>query len=158
MKLKRDILPFVVLLFILVLVPVSSCKKNKVISQAELDEKIITKYISDHSLSATATGSGLYYVINSQGSGANPDANSSVTVVYKGTLTDGTVFDQSSSSGATLKLSGTIQGWQEGLPKFKKGGKGILLIPSALGYGSNAVGKIPAASVLVFDVELLDVK
>ena len=136
----------------------SSCKKNKKVSQTEVDEDIITKYIANNNLDAKATGSGLYYVISVAGSGAQPNASSNVTVKYKGTLTDGTVFDQSTSAGATFNLSGVIKGWQEGIPLFKKGGKGILLIPSALGYGDQATGKIPAASVLIFDVELLDVK
>lgn len=136
----------------------TACKKNKKITQAELDESIITKYIADNKLDAKATGSGLYYVSTSAGTGAQPNINSNVTVVYNGILTDGTGFDKSSAAGATFNLSGVIKGWQEGIPLFKKGGKGKLLIPSALGYGSQATGKIPASSVLIFDVELLDVK
>ena len=66
-------------------------------------------------------------------------------------------FDQSSSNGITFPLSGVIQGWQEGIPLFKEGGSGILLIPSALGYGSQSVGTIPANSVLIFDINLIDV-
>ena len=134
-----------------------SCKKKKVIDQATADENIITKYIAEHGLNATATGSGLYYVISSQGTGVQPTASSNVTVIYKGYLTDGTVFDRSPTGGYTTSLSKVIQGWQEGIPLFKKGGKGILLIPSALGYGSNATGSIPANSVLIFDIELVDV-
>lgn len=133
-----------------------SCKKK--ISQEEADEKIIQQYISDKGLNAKATGSGLYYVIDTEGTGDSPNLNSTVTVVYRGTLTDGTEFDKSGTSGASFKLSGVIKGWQEGIPLFKKGGKGKLLIPSALGYGAQATGKIPASSVLIFDVELLDVK
>lgn len=146
------------LFFLLFSLLASSCKKNKKVSQAEVDEDIITKYIATNNLDAKATGSGLYYVISVVGTGSQPNSSSNVTVKYKGTLTDGTVFDQSASAGATFNLSGVIKGWQEGIPLFKKGGKGILLIPSALGYGDQATGKIPAASVLIFDVELLDVK
>jgi FKBP-type peptidyl-prolyl cis-trans isomerase FkpA len=134
-----------------------SCKKKNVIDQATADENIITKYIADHGLNATATGSGLYYVISSQGTGVNPTASSVVTVNYKGYLTDGTVFDRSAAGGFITTLNKVIQGWQEGIPLFKKGGKGILLIPSALGYGSQATGSIPANSVLIFDIELVDV-
>ena len=50
-------------------------------------------------------GSGLYYVVNNTGNGDIPDINSIVTVAYKGTLTDGTIFDQSGTSGATFPLS-----------------------------------------------------
>ncbi|HQQ93766.1 MAG TPA: FKBP-type peptidyl-prolyl cis-trans isomerase [Bacteroidia bacterium] len=145
-----------ILFVMVVLLPFLSCKKK--ISQAEADDRIIKKYISDNKLDATATGSGLYYVISTQGTGVNPNINSTVLVKYKGALTNGTVFDQNLNSGVSLLLSNTIKGWQEGLPYFKKGGKGVLLIPSALGYGDQATGKIPAASVLIFDIDLVDVK
>ena len=54
----------------------------------------------------------------------------------------------------TFPLSNVIQGWQEGIPLFSEGGSGVLLIPSALGYGGQAVGSIPANSVLIFEVSL----
>ena len=99
----------------------------------------------------------MYYVVNGTGNGEFPNINSLVTVAYKGTLTDGTIFDQSGASGATFPLSNVIQGWQEGIPLFSEGGSGILLIPSALGYGNQALGSIPANSVLIFEVTLLNV-
>ncbi len=145
-----------IFLFLGLVLSFTACKKK--LTQEEADEKIIKQYISDKGLSAKATGSGLYYVIDTEGTGDHPNINSTVTVVYRGTLTDGTEFDKSSTSGASFKLSSVIKGWQEGIPLFKKGGKGKLLIPSALGYGNQATGKIPASSVLIFDVELLDVK
>ena len=132
-----------------------ACKKK--VDQKALDEEIITKYISDHQLNAKATGSGLYYIIQTQGTGAQPTLSSTVKVKYKGYLPDGTGFDQSKEDGFTTALTQVIQGWQEGIPYFKKGGKGVLLIPSALGYGEQSVGSIPENSVLIFDIELLDV-
>lgn len=147
-----------ILLLLMMVLAFCSCKKKKTVDQKAKDEEIITKYIADNKLSAQATGTGLYYVIISAGSGIQPTASSNVTVSYKGYLTDGTVFDQSSTAGISFNLTGVIKGWQEGIPLFKKGGKGILLIPSALGYGDQATGKIPANSVLIFDITLLDVK
>lgn len=146
------------LVLVVIILSFLSCKKKSNASQAELDEKIITNYISDNKLNATATGSGLYYVITSQGTGVQPNANSNVTVSYKGTLKDGTLFDQSAAAGTTFGLSNVIKGWQEGIPYFKKGGKGMLLIPSALGYGAQATGSIPANSVLIFDINLINVQ
>jgi FKBP-type peptidyl-prolyl cis-trans isomerase FkpA len=141
-------------LFVLIILSVS-CKKTPTVNQAAVDDGIIKQYISDHQLTATATGSGLYYVIKTVGTGANPTANSTVNVVYKGYFTNGSTFDQSSVSGTSLSLSSVIAGWQEGIPYFRKGGgKGILLIPSALGYGSQASGSIPANSVIIFDITL----
>nr|MBA3682346.1 FKBP-type peptidyl-prolyl cis-trans isomerase [Bacteroidota bacterium] len=87
-----------------------------------------------------------------------PKSSSNVTVNYKGSLRDGTVFDQSGAAGISIGLNSVIEGWKEGIPLFKKGGKGVLLIPSALGYGDKATGKIPANSVLIFDIELLNVQ
>ena len=133
----------------------NTCNKN--VDYTQLDEDIILQYISDNNLNAEPTGSGLYYVINSTGNGEFPNINSLVTVAYKGTLTDGTTFDQSSSNGITFPLSNVIQGWQEGIPLFSECGSGILLIPSALGYGSQSVGNIPENSVLIFEVTLLNV-
>ena len=130
---------------------------NKIVDYNQLDEDIILQYINDNNLNAEPTGSGLYYVLNSNGNGDFPNINSIVTVAYKGTLIDGTIFDQSDATGATFPLSNVIQGWQEGIPLFSEGGSGILLIPSAMGYGNQAVGSIPANSVLIFEVTLLNV-
>ena len=151
MKIQTYILLFLLICFFF------SCNKKKVLNQAEADENIINKYISDNKLNATATGSGLHYVITTQGTGIQPVATSTVTVKYDGFIIDGTLFDQS-STGVSLPLTSVIKGWQEGLPYFKKGAVGTLLIPSALGYGTQATGKIPANSVLIFNIGLLDVK
>lgn len=124
---------------------------------AENDAEIL-EYIADNNLDAIATGSGLYYVVEKEGDGNFPDLTNQVTVHYHGTLTNGNVFDSSIDSGSPISfpLTGVILGWQEGIPKFSRGGKGKLIIPSRLGYGSNSVGSIPSYSVLIFDVELLD--
>ncbi|MBI3519914.1 MAG: FKBP-type peptidyl-prolyl cis-trans isomerase [Bacteroidetes bacterium] len=132
-----------------------SCKKSSTLDRAKLDNDVIKEYIKQHQLVATETGSGLFYVIEHQGSGANPSSTSNVTVAYKGYLLNGTIFDQSGAGGVNMNLSGVIQGWKEGIPYFKTGGgKGKLLIPSVLGYGSEAQSSIPANSVLIFDITL----
>ena len=133
----------------------TSCKKP--IDYDQIDEDLIQQYITDNSLDAQPTGSGLYYVIDNPGNGSTADINSTVTVAYVGKLTDGTIFDQSSSMGTTFPLINVIQGWQEGIPLFREGGSGILLIPSSLGYGSQAVGGIPVNSVLIFEISLIHV-
>jgi len=148
---------FRIVCYLLVLLSFTACKKKKTVNQSAKDEEIITNYVAENKLDAKATGSGLYYVISSQGTGKQPNSNSTVIVAYKGYLTNGTVFDQSQQGGYTTALKNVIKGWQEGIPYFKKGGKGILLIPSSLGYGAQASGKIPANSVLIFDIEVLEV-
>jgi len=145
------------LVLVLVVLCFSTCKKKSKTSQAATDEKIITEYIANHNLNAKATGSGLYYVIKTQGTGAQPTSTSKVKIDYLGYLTDGTVFDLSPTGGYMSDLNNVIKGWQEGVPYFKKGGKGTLLIPSALAYGNQIQGTIPANSVLIFDITLIDV-
>jgi len=134
-----------------------SCAKKKAKEQANKDEKIIKQYIIDHNLNAIATGTGLYYVIENQGNGGTCNSFSTVRVSYKGYLTDGSVFDESAVEGVSFGLQQVIKGWTEGIPYFKEGGNGKLLIPSALGYGKQGTSGIPANSVLIFDVKLLEI-
>jgi FKBP-type peptidyl-prolyl cis-trans isomerase FkpA len=132
------------------------CKKDSE-EQAEKDDKIIQDYLADNNLSATKHESGMYYIIDVEGSGNSPFSNSVIEIKYKGYLTNGTVFDETEgNSSATMDLSSLISGWRIGVPMLKKGGKGTFFIPSALGYGSNATGNIPENSVLIFEIELID--
>jgi FKBP-type peptidyl-prolyl cis-trans isomerase FkpA len=141
------------LLFV-ALIAVSACKKDST-DYAALDKQIIQDYLKAKGLTAKSTTSGLYYIIETPGNATkHPSLYSTVTVGYKGLLTNDTVFDESTSS--TFTLSGTIKGWQEGIPLFGLGGKGKLFVPSDLGYGGTAQGKIPAHAVLVFDISLVD--
>ncbi|MEN2413844.1 FKBP-type peptidyl-prolyl cis-trans isomerase [Flavobacterium mesophilum] len=120
------------------------------------NEKEITDYLAKNNLTAQVSESGLHYIIKEPGTGKQPTGTSTVTVSYKGYLTSGKVFDEN-VNGATFSLSRVIAGWTEGIPLFKEGGSGVLLIPAHLAYGSNSVGSIPAGSVLIFDVKLISV-
>lgn len=135
----------------------SSCNKDLTPEeQLKTDLELIKKYLSDNNLTANSTASGLHYIITAPGNGGSPDISSTVTVKYKGYLLDGSVFDETSgSSSATFPLSNLIEGWQEGIPLLKTGGKGTFFIPSYLGYGPSRVGTIPANSVLIFEIELV---
>ena len=107
------------------------------------------------------TASGLQYKVIKAGSGATPTDTDIATVNYKGTLLDGTVFDSSydRNEPTSFPVNGVIKGWTEALKLMKVGDKWQLFIPSELAYGEHgAGGDIPPNSVLVFDVELLDVK
>lgn len=117
----------------------------------------IVKYIANNQLNAVKTASGLYYVIDEAGTGKQPTVTSNVTVAYKGYYTNKTVFDQSTSAGVSFNLQQVIKGWTEGIPYFKEGGSGKLLIPATLGYGSYNYNTIPGGSVLIFDVKLISV-
>jgi FKBP-type peptidyl-prolyl cis-trans isomerase FkpA len=150
------------LLFLLLLMGTLLMACNKDLSPEEQlakDKEDIEKYLKDKGLTAKSTASSLYYIITEEGSGSNPTVNNTVTVKYKGYLLDGSVFDQTTGAQtATFPLSQVIPGWQEGIPLFKKSGKGTLLIPSYLAYGPQSVGSIPSNSPLVFEIELVDFK
>ena len=109
------------------------------------------------------TESGLQYELLSEGKGEgeNPKPEDVVKVNYKGMLTDGTVFDESSRHGGPIDLplnGGVIAGWLEGLQLMKVGDKAKLYVPSELAYGDQSPSPlIPAYSVLVFELELLEI-
>ena len=151
---KSTLLALVSLLFVSCL---SDNESSKPVDYTVQNEKEIVDYIAKNNLTATKTDSGLYYVVNEVGTGAQPTASSNVTVAYKGYFTNGNVFDQSNAAGISFGLNQVIKGWTEGIPYFKEGGNGVLLIPSHLGYGSNGSGPIPGGSVLIFDVKLIKV-
>ncbi|MEK7194626.1 MAG: FKBP-type peptidyl-prolyl cis-trans isomerase [Patescibacteria group bacterium] len=96
------------------------------------------------------------------GSGEVASASDKVTVHYTGTLLDGTIFDSSRSRGApfafTLGAGEVIKGWDEGVAGMRVGGTRKLTIAPDFGYGDRAVGPIPANSILIFEVELLEVE
>lgn len=110
----------------------------------------------------TTTASGLKYEDKVVGTGASPKTGQRVTVHYTGTLVNGTKFDSSVDKGQpftfVIGTGSVIKGWDEGVATMKVGGKRILYIPAALGYGSRANGPIPANSDLIFEVELLGVQ
>lgn len=106
------------------------------------------------------TRSGLQYLVLEEGNGKSPAATDMVKVHYHGTLLDGSVFDSSVDRGQPISfgLNQVIPGWTEGLQLMKEGGKTRLFIPSELAYGDRAAGTIPPGSLLIFDVELIEVQ
>ena len=105
--------------------------------------------------------SGLQYKVVRPGDGPSPLKTDKVKVHYRGTLTDGTVFDSSYDRGQPISfnVSGVIKGWTEALLLMQVGAKWELTIPSGLGYGARGGGaKIPPNSTLLFEVELLEIE
>lgn len=108
----------------------------------------------------TTTASGLQYEVISRGpeGGKQPTDASQVEVRYRGTLVDGTEFDSSKEGTATFGVTGVIKGWTEALKLMREGDKWRLFIPPELAYGESGQGdKIPANSLLIFEVELVKV-
>ncbi|MDW5288528.1 FKBP-type peptidyl-prolyl cis-trans isomerase [Formosa sp. PL04] len=138
-----------------------SCDSNDDISTEYIDytvenEQEILSYIANNNLDATRTDSGLYYVIDDQGEGSEITATSDVTVKFKGYFTNGEVFGENQDTGFTDNLQNLIEGWKEGLQLFNEGGRGILIIPAHLAYGSNDYSVIPGGSVVIYDIEVVD--
>ena len=140
-------------LFAITALTIASCSKD----YDELNNEEILMYLADNNITAEEHESGIYYTVTKTGDGNHPSASATVKVKYIGKLTDGTVFDQTTNDqSAEFPLVNLIQGWQIGIPLLDKGGKGTFYIPSSLGYGGQANGSIPANSVLIFDIELVD--
>jgi FKBP-type peptidyl-prolyl cis-trans isomerase FkpA len=129
-------------------------------SQFDEDKQLMLDYFADNNIDAEVTEEGVYYMIETEGTGDRPLSSSTVTVNYEGSLLDGSIFDSSFERGtpSTFGLWQVIQGWQIGIPLFKEGGEGYLYIPSELAYGGSARSGIPSNSVLIFKIELIDVE
>ncbi|WP_186757391.1 FKBP-type peptidyl-prolyl cis-trans isomerase [Echinicola salinicaeni] len=152
--------------------------KQEEASEAQLatDIKMIQDYMAENDLNATKTESGLFYIIEEAGDGEAVEEGNTVSVNYTGYVLDGTIFDTSVEEVAKeneifnenrpyepfnvmVGKGRVIPGWDEGLQLLKGGSKAKLLIPSTLAYGPRQAGEvIKPNSILIFDVEVLDVQ
>jgi FKBP-type peptidyl-prolyl cis-trans isomerase FkpA len=144
------------LFFCLLIVVFSSCKKSDSfdpVKQAATDDAAIQVYLQSNNITGTTKdASGLYYKVTTPGTGDYPTVASLITVNYTGKLLNGTVFDSGTISNSAL--TGFIEGWKIGIPHINPGGRILLIVPSALGYGNKDNGGIPKNSVLIFTVDL----
>lgn len=132
--------------------------------QAKIAEENLTKgaaFLEENKAKegVVALESGLQYKVLKEGTGESPADTDRVKVHYTGTLIDGSKFDSSVDRGqpATFGVRQVIKGWTEALKLMKVGSKWQLFIPADLAYGETSRPKIPGNSVLVFDVELLEI-
>lgn len=129
--------------------------------QLDIDIAIIEEYLDNNGITNALNDQGVYYVIEEEGTGSEyPVITSLVSMAYAGHVMggDGTIFDSTTAANPLKsQLTNLIVGWRLGVPKFKKGGKGTLYIPSGYAYGEFGRGAdIPPNSILIFDIELLD--
>jgi len=131
---------------------------NKVQPTIKAGENFLAKNKSRAGVKTTS--SGLQYEVITEGQGPKPAATDTVVVHYRGTLLDGTEFDNSYKRGepATFPLNRVIPGWTEGVSLMSQGSKYKLYIPHNLAYGVHDNGPIPGGSLLIFEVELIEVK
>lgn len=131
----------------------------KVQAQTNLEEG--KKFLEENAKKdgVKTTDSGLQYKVNSEGQGNKPVIDDTISVKYKGTTLDGKVFDEQSEPVDFPLNNQMIKGWVEGVQLMSKGAKYTLYIPSHLAYGEDGAGdRIKPNSVLIFDVELVDIK
>lgn len=136
----------------------AAAKESQMAAAAEGEQYLQENKAKD---GVKVTDSGLQYEIISEGDGAKPTAEDTVSVHYVGTLLDGTEFDSSVARGqpAEFPLNGVIPGWTEGLQLMNTGSKYRFVIPSALAYGDRGAGQtIGPGATLIFEVELLEIK
>ncbi len=137
--------------------------------QREQDDKLIQEYLKKNNIQATKTESGLYYSVKKMGAGAVAQKGDTVVANYTGINLDGRKFDSNVDSAFghpgvpfefPVGMGRVIKGWDEGFMLLKKGTKATLYIPSGLAYGPNSPdeSRIPKNGVLLFDVELVNVK
>lgn len=166
MKHKPIFLLTILLLGVLFLSACAPPVPDNTSDSADLDTPVVVPAATDAPQpeaqgEALTTASGLQYIEHIKGEGLAPQAGDVVAVHYRGTLEDGTEFDNSYDRGQpfqfTLGQGGVIAGWDEGIALMNEGGTTTLIIPPALGYGEQGSGSIPPGATLIFDVELISV-
>ncbi|RCK73567.1 MAG: FKBP-type peptidyl-prolyl cis-trans isomerase FkpA precursor [Ignavibacteriae bacterium] len=130
--------------------------------QKEKNKKAGDEFLAENKKKAgvMTLPSGLQYKVLKMGTGAKPKATDKVTVHYKGTLIDGTEFDNSYTRGepATFAVNQVIKGWTEALQLMPVGSKWIIYLPPDLAYGEQGAGQvIEPNSTLIFEVELIKI-
>jgi FKBP-type peptidyl-prolyl cis-trans isomerase FkpA len=136
------------------------------------DDKTLNNWFAKNKVTPTKTTSGMYYTIKEEGSGDKALAGDTVVMNYTGHLLDGTTFDSNEDTAFhhvqpfqfVLGRGAVIRGWDEGVALLKKGSKAVFYIPSGMAYGAQArpgseanPKGIPANSILLFDVQLVNV-
>lgn len=146
----------------------SSCKKDDPYADytpereaALIKDWLATMVKNNKDIDTTSTG--IYYIVEKEGTGETVKTGDEVTVKYTGLFLDGSIFDASAYHGdGTMtyihKTDPLIQGWEEGIEVMKKGGSAAFLIPSAKGYGTTGSGSIPPYTPLIFVIEVVDIK
>jgi peptidylprolyl isomerase len=137
----------------------NSMNKKEAVENIAIGKEFLAKNKAKEGVIETA--SGLQYQVLQKGEGSDhPSANTTVKVHYHGMLLDGTVFDSSveRDEPISFSLNQVIKGWTEGVQLMVVGDKFKFFIPSELGYGNRATGKITSGSLLIFEVTLLEIQ
>ena len=128
-------------------------------SEAELAsfDKEITAYLKEKNILAESTETGLYISIQEEGNGEKIPFDAIIKVNYRGYLTNGRPFDVHMDKPVDLEIKRLVPGWREAMLYLSKGSKATLFIPPHLGYKTQEQKEIPANSILIFDIHIIDV-
>lgn len=144
--------------FLLGMLLLTACKTYSEDDKGMFDSKI-EAYLKKNKLSYERSESGLYYLIEEPGEGKNIQYSDVVTFTYEGRLLDGSTFDDRyREEPVEFAVSDLILGWKEIMLYLKKGGKAKLVVPPQLGYGDHELEDIPKNSILLFDLEVKEVR
>jgi FKBP-type peptidyl-prolyl cis-trans isomerase FkpA len=126
----------------------------------EIDKEIkaMESYLASKKIAAQRTGKGTFVFVKEPGSGSPINQGDTVSVKFTGRILATDSVFESNSYTFPLGVGEVIQGWDEGIKLFKKGGKGTLYIPGFLAYGKNARPPFRPLEALIFDIEITDVK
>lgn len=152
-------MPKLIFLIIIFATFAASCRKTD--DFRDEDDILIRKWLSVQQITYANNdaNTGLYWYFLRSGTATSITSASFVDVKYTTELTDGTLVYSTANDTATVYMKDAIAGWQLGLPHFGKGSAGVLLVPSRLAYGAAGLPPaIPANTVLIFRLELLDVR
>lgn len=155
----------------MLLAVLGSCKDRQRVVTAEeqlvIDRKIIEDYLAENKITAESTPSGLYYQVLRRGNGVKAENGKTVRVHYLGRFLDGSTFDSSYATGqpyvfrvgATSDQNSPIRAWHQALLLMHQGDELRIFVPSGLAYGRlGSYGRIPPNAVLIFDMDLLEVR
>jgi len=148
-----------ILLLIGILAFLGACKKDSTL-QHEADIALIEEYMAQNNLSLTKDADAdFYYSISMDSDTIKPvrDANLQLELHYEVSLLDGTPIYDTNGTPTIIYLDDAIIGWQMALPKMSIGDEMLLILPSRLAYGEEGTVNIPANSILVFNIELLEI-
>ncbi len=135
-------------------------QKTKNRQQANFTDKnsnFLTENINNQGVIALPNG--MQYKIIEEGQGTIPTINDKVTVNFTGKLVDGTVFSNTfNDSPVEFIVKNSLKGWQEALTRMHKGAEWIIYLPPELAYGTNGSKNVPPNSVVIYQIQLLDIK
>lgn len=144
------------LIFVLISVIFTACNTYNE-NQLKSFDLEIEDWMKKKNTNLERTGSGLYYSAIVAGSGQNIKYTDSVAVVFKGKLLNGTVFEIEKEP-VTFAVRDVVVGWKEALLMSQNKSVIQIIVPPQLGYGDHKLDKIPKNAILLYEIEIVDIK